>query len=113
MGGVEGIERAGHGDNRRFVVGGRSGIDARLRIEARAGLGQRDDLAVPIERTVAQHRLPWRRGPFLGIERLAVVMGIEDDGAPGVGSADLAVHGRRRAGDFQQSRSSRRAFRES
>ncbi len=95
------VERRGERHDGRFVVGSRAGVDAPFRVETRAFGGKRDNLAVLIERTVAQHRLPGRRGPFLGIERLAVIVRVEDNGAGGARRGDFAINGGRRAGNLQ------------
>src|SRR5579884_330205 len=103
VGGVEDVERGGDGDNGRFVVGGGAGVEAPFGVDRSFG-GKPDHAAVLFERPVAQHRLPRRRSPFPGVERLAVIVGVKDDGAGGAGRGDFAVNGRRSAGYFEETR---------
>ena len=79
------IERRCDRHDRRFVVRCRARIDAPFRIDLPA-CRQRDHAAVLIERAVANHRLPGRRGPLLRIQRLPVIVRIEEQVrvAPGV-----------------------------
>ena len=101
--GLEGIERGGDRGQRRLVIAGGARVNPPFGIDLSGG-GQRDHAAVLVERAVADHRLPRRRRPLLGIERLAIVVSVEDHGARRARRRDLAVHGRRRARDFQQPR---------
>lgn len=82
----EGVERGEEGDDGGFVVAGGTGVDAVFGLE-RGGGG--DGLAGG----VADLRLEGRSEPLRGIDGLAVVVGVEHDGAGGAGCADFAEDG--------------------
>ncbi len=91
------VERGHQRHDVGLVVAGRARVDAGFRIELRSG--QRNHAPVFFKRLVAQDWRKRRRGPFFGIERLAVVVGVENQRTGSAGSADLAEDYRVRAED--------------
>ena len=63
---------------------------------------QRDHPPAVFHALVAQRRLERRRGPFLRVERLAVVVRVEADRSSRARRADFAEHNRIAAGDGHQ-----------
>jgi len=85
VGSLEGIESGGEGGERRLIVAGGTGVNTPFGVD-HAGRRQRHHTAALIEGTVAHDGFPRRSGPLLGVERLAIVVCVKDDGAvaPGV-----------------------------
>jgi hypothetical protein len=79
---VEGGQR---GDDGRLVVAGAAGVEAPLGARRARRGRQRDGAAAGLQRAVAQRGRPGRARPVGGDDRLAVVVGVEHDRAPGPG----------------------------
>jgi hypothetical protein len=101
-GGAQGVERGEHGDDGRFVVARSAGVEPRFGVEGLAVGGQRNHLAAVLHGFVTQDWFEWRAGPLLGVERLAIVVRVEDDGAGGAGSGQVAEDHGVGAGDAHQ-----------
>ena len=95
--GAQRIERAEHRDDRALVVARGTRVDARLAVDALPRERCRDDLRSRGERSVAEHRRERRARPLRWVDRLAIVVRVEHDGARGAGRAELAVHSGRPA----------------
>src|SRR3954471_8669699 len=83
-------------EHARLVVGTGPTVDAPFRIDGVTGVPLVNDLAAARNGCAEEHRLPWIEPlrPLLGVDGLAVVMGIENDGARSSGHLDLAEHRR-------------------
>ena len=95
--GTQSVERREHGDDGGLVVACRARVEACVIVENGAAVGQGDDATVSLDRRIAQRGRPGRRRPPCGIDRLAIVVRVHDDGACRARRAKLSVDGRRRA----------------
>ncbi len=77
-----------------FIVGGSPGIEAPIGIDGSARRGKVDKLPALVEWSAGQLRFERRQtlGPLIGIHRLAVVMGVKDEGSGGAGAYYFAVY---------------------
>ena len=85
------IERREHGDDRRLVVAGRARVQAPFGSGGVVRRREWNDRSATVERSVAQCRLPRRRGPARRLYRLAIVVRVQDDRARCARRAELAV----------------------
>ena len=107
----EGIDRGQHRDDGPLVVAGGAGVDARLIGKRVLHIGPRDCCGAIFHLSGAQDRLEGRCLPCrLGPDRLAVEVRIEKECPPRALRAELAVHGDRCAGGFEDAGSDAALF---
>ena len=88
-GSLEGVEGGQDHDDRRTIVGSRTGVDPPVRIDA--ALRQGHDRRTVRQPTVPYHRVPGVVAhPQGDVHRLAVVVAVEEQGATGPGDATPA-----------------------
>src|SRR4029078_663257 len=80
-GGAYRVERREQADDGRLVVARRPGVEHPSRIDR--SRGRRDVLPSRLHGAVALARLPRLAGPLRGVNRLAVIVRVKDDGPPG------------------------------
>src|SRR6185295_16663665 len=88
--GADGVEGREYRNDGGLVVGRAASVEPPLRIERLARRRQGDHLAIALELFVAQSRGEGRGRPFLRIERLAIVVSVENEGAGCAGRFDFA-----------------------